>query len=1370
MTLLRYFTFWLACGLPLAVAAQAPKPPKPPKETQKEMPEPGESDQNPHVSRPNYRAGGVNWQRNVPPDSTRIRYRVFLIGDVGNPIAPDKGGEPSLNFLRQQIMQAGKNSTTIFLGDNVYNYGMPEVGAYDRKIAETRLTTQLDIFKGYTGEKYMTPGNHDWIQGNPGGLAQVNREQAFVENYMMRDSTQFNYSGDFFVPRDGCPGPFEVRVQDDLVLIALNSQWFLTPPAYRPAGRDGNCGAENEEDVYAALEEIIERNKTKHIMVFAHHPLFSDGIHGGYFTLADHIFPLSIVFKYAFLPLPIIGSIYPFARKYGGINQDIPHPAYQAYRKNLLDIFSKYPNIIYAAGHEHNLQFYEEGSTHFIVSGSGCKTQHVKPGKSGGAIFSDKEKGWAEVNYYDDGQVWTEYFIPEGTGKTARRVFRTPLYTHRAGTAVTKNPVPISETALTTTNGEAGGEKLPLTQKSIKDTKDAKQEKQDKTAAAIAKDPIPTKRPNFRDSTVTVAINPSYNEHSGFHNWLLGSHYRKEWAMPVKFNVLDLAHAKGGLMPYKTGGGKQTASLKVRNEAGYNYSLRGIDKDPAAVLPEQLRTGLAKAVLQDQISAQHPYASFVLPPLASAAGILHTNPVPVFIPRDPLLGQYYAQFHDLPAALEEDAKDSQDNVATLDFATKLVSTDKMLSRLIDDNDNQVDEVAFARSRLFDMWIGDWDRHEDQWRWSETKQKDGDRRYVAVPEDRDIAFFKGDGVLPFLISRRFAVRNFQNFGYDYADYKGLNQTGMSNDRVFMSGVTHAQWVAQADYMKAHLTDEIIEKAFREKWPKEIYDLSGKEIIAKLKSRRDLLPDLAGKYADLLAEIVEVRGSKKREKFIVERLPEGQTHVIMRKINKEGKLTKVLYDRTFDSKVTDEVRLYGISGKDVYDVRGDVNRGVKLRIIAGTGHDTITTRDHVGGLLHKTQVYDADTGNVINTSSEARLRLEPGFEVSRYDYPHRFNLKDYRLDYLGPALYFGYNIDDGILVGGGATYRHYGFRREPYSWEQTIAANFAPARDAYNIRYTGQFTRIFKKTDLHIVAQYYGPQLLYNFFGIGNNTANLAAEDKSRGIVTNRTVNSAYRVRFQRITIAPTFERKLFNFLTFGIGPQYDQFRVEKDPLGTAIKDSLTTKTGVTTFENRRFGIRSSDFQTNQYLGGLMYLNLDASSSVKDPRIGLRWYNEYQYNFQLNSESLSFGRFTTEFRAYLTPNFPFRLTYAGRIGYQRNYGDYRFYQANTLGGTTNLRGYRRTRFAGRTALYANFEPRLQLFKFNAYLFPGIFGVMGLADIGRVYSDNDTGTYTGLNAFHSGFGGGIYVDILKQAIINVTYSVGEEKLVFVGFDFLF
>ncbi len=1302
----------------------------------------GESSDNPANSKPNYRRGGLGWEKKLPPDSSRIRYTVFLIGDVGKPLEAAKGGEPSLNFMRKQMLAAGSKSTTVFLGDNIYEYGMPEEGAFDRKESERRLRDQIDILRGYQGEKYMIPGNHDWKQGRPGGLEQVQREQRYAENYMGADSAAFSYTGDFVTPANGCPGPYEIRLQDDLVLITINSQWFLTPQSERPYGGEGNCGVDDETDFMAQLEDIIERNKSKNIMVVGHHPLFSDGVHGGYFTLADHFFPLSIVYKYAFVPLPIIGSIYPFARKYGGISQDIAHPAYQAYKAGLMNIFNKYPNIIYAAGHEHNLQYFKEGASHFIVSGSGCKTQHVKPGDGGGALFSDKEKGFARVNYYDDGQVWTEYLVPEGKGETARVVFRTPLYAKATAAVATVRAAPV--------------------------TPEEKQDKQEKQAseralAARITSDLPLGRPDFRDSTVTVAINPVYNKHGRFHNWLLGKHYREEWATPVKFPVLDLANERGGLVPYKTGGGKQTISLKLRNEAGRNYSLRGIDKDPAAVLPEALRTGFAKDLLQDQISAQHPYASFVMPPLGTAAGILHTNPVPVYVPQDPLLGQYYSAFSNKAAALEEDAKDDQSNVASLGFAKNLVGTEKVLERVLEDNDNKVNEVAFARSRLFDMWIGDWDRHEDQWRWAEVKSKDGDRTFTAVPEDRDIAFFKGDGLLPYLISRKFAVRNFQNFGYDYADYKGLNQTALANDRTFLSSVTREQWVAEATYMKENLTNEVIEKAFREKWPKEIYALHGAEIVAKLKSRRDLLPDLAAKYADVVAEIVEVRGSEKNEKFVVERLPNGDSHVTVRKITKEGKLSKVLFDRVVRHDVTDELRLYGISGNDVYEVKGEANKGIKMRLVAGTGRDTITDVSNVAGLRHKTQVYDADTGNVINVGKDARLRLEPGVDVSRYDHPKRFDLKDYRLNYTGPSLFFGFNIDDGILLGGGITHRRYGFRREPFASEQTLVANFAPARQAYNIRYTGQFTRVFGKNDLRVAAQYYGPQLLYNFFGLGNDTDNLATDDDDRGRVTNRTVNSAYRVRFERLTIAPTLERNLFSFLKMGFGPQYDQFQVSKTPIGSVIADSIGED-----FENRRFGIRASDFQNNKYLGGLFYLNLDASSSPKNPRIGIRWYNEAQYNFQLNGEQLRFGRLTSEVRAYVTPNLPVQITYAGRVGVAHNLGDYRFYQANTLGGTTNLRGYRRTRYAGRTSLYGNFEARLQLFSFNAYLFPGKFGVLGLADFARVYSDNDV--RTGLAAFHSGFGGGVYADILKQVVINTTYSVGEEKLLFLGFDFLF
>ena len=345
-----------------------------------------------------------------------------------------------------------------------------------------------------------------------------------------------------------------------------------------------------------------------------------------------------------------------------------------------------------------------------------------------------------------------------------------------------------------------------------------------------------------------------------------------------------------------------------------------------------------------------------------------------------------------------------------------------------------------------------------------------------------------------------------------------------------------------------------------------------------------------------------------------------------------------------------------------------------------------------------------------------------------------------------------------------YRTYGFRKAPYATEQSLAANYSPSQSAYNVRYLGHFVDVFGDLDLRVNAQLYGPQLLYNYFGLGNDSRNILAEQNDR--VTNRQINDTYRIRFSRLYVNPMLEKDVFSFLKFGFGPQYDQFRVEQQQIGSEILKGLDTNgNGVS---GAALGIRSSDFGLNRYLGGKMYLNLDASSSPKNPRIGLRIYNSAEYNRQLNGEKLSYGRLATEARFYLSPNFPFQLTWAGRIGANRNLGDYRFYQANTLGGTTNLRGYRRTRYAGRSSVYANGEVRVQLFEFNAYLLPGKFGILGLADAARVYSAYDT--KSGLKALHTAYGGGVWVDVLKQAVINATYSVGEENLVFVGFDFLF
>ncbi|HEY4649778.1 MAG TPA: BamA/TamA family outer membrane protein [Pontibacter sp.] len=1232
-----------------------------------------------------------NWEQAKPASGNKLLYTVFLIGDVG---APDlQNQEPSLKLMRQQMMEAGAQSTTVFLGDNVYHNGLPEPGAYDREVSEQRLNAQLDILKGYPGEKYMIPGNHDWNHSGRGGLEAVMREQRYVNEYLTDENIVTG--GDFYVPGNGCPGPYEVKISDDLVLIALDSEWWLHP-FDRPYGENSSCGAATEAELLIQLEDIIEKNSGSDILVVGHHPLKSRGVHGGFFTLKDHIFPFTLLRDWIYLPLPVIGSIYPFARKYGGILQDIPHPRYQAYIQGLYNIFDKYDNIIYAAGHEHALEYFKHNNTGLIVSGSGCKIQDVKGG--GDAHYTHKIKGFAKVLYYDNGEVWTEFWAPEGDGSTGKITFRTPVYA--------KKP----------------RKEQPLVQ--------------DDT--------------NYADSTLTLAANTNYSA-GGLKKLLLGEHYRKEWATPVTLPTLDMKNELGGLRPYQKGGGRQTTSLKVRNPDAREYTLRSVNKDPTLALPEYLRETAARDLLQDQISAQHPYGALVVPKLADAAGVYHTNPKLVYIPQTSYLRQYIDEFSNMMAFLEEDADENHEDVASLGNAQNLVGTDKMLEELREDNDNEVDQQEFARARLLDMLIGDWDRHEGQWRWAEKKKEgqNGDL-YIPVPEDRDQAFFKVDGVLPWLATRKWGIRNVQNFDYDYGDIIGLNLSAQTVDRTFLTGVSREDWLRIANDIKNSLTDEVIEQAVRE-LPETIYPLSGAELIAKLKSRRDKLPQVAERYYNHLARFVDVTGSDKHERFIVDRLNDKETQVSVYKITKEGVLRDTLYRRTFYTNETKEIRLYGLGGQDEFIVSGNVNKGILVRIIGGQDRDSIADNSSVSGLKRHTIVYDQTEGNKFVFGPETKDETAPYADVNLYD------RRSFKLPYIGPRLSFEYNVDDGLFVGAGVLARTHKFRKSPYATEHLLEANYAFLTKSYNIRYKGDFRQVLGSWHLLLNGAFEGPQYQRNYYGLGNQTEQNAEVDEAY-----------YRVRFERQRVSALLYKDAASFFRIGIGPTYDRFKVtHPERESFLVEQALAGNLQPGTFNERE-----GSFNPQEYIGAEAFANMDVvgGGTEANPRIGLRWHNHVSYSHQLGNYKLDYARISSEFRFYITPGFPFQLTWAGRVGAAHNFGDYRFYQANTLGGTDNLRGYRRTRFSGRSAIYANAEARVQLFDFNLYLAPGKFGVLGFYDAGRVYA-NENETQHFLGSLHSGYGAGLWADFLNRTVFTLTHSISkEDKLWMLNFGFQF
>lgn len=276
-------------------------------------------------------------------------HTVYMVGDAGEPF---EDGNPVIKLIQSHFEEDNSPSSIIYLGDNVYPRGLPELGHPDRHQAEEIMKGQLDILKGYRGQVYVIPGNHDWEKGKKGGYQQIKNQEAFVEEYL---AGILGDSANTFLPDGGCPGPVEIELSEEVTLIILDTQWLLHP--WEKPREINGCEVGRYNDVFAQLEEMVRRNDYKKVIVAAHHPMYSYGIHGGVSNAKQHIFPLTDVNESLYIPIPIIGSIYPLYRKLLGNIQDIQHPKYKAIRNTLEDIFSYHPNLVFVSGHEHSLQY-----------------------------------------------------------------------------------------------------------------------------------------------------------------------------------------------------------------------------------------------------------------------------------------------------------------------------------------------------------------------------------------------------------------------------------------------------------------------------------------------------------------------------------------------------------------------------------------------------------------------------------------------------------------------------------------------------------------------------------------------------------------------------------------------------------------------------------------------------------------------------------------------------------------------------------------------------------------------------------------------------------------------------------------------------
>jgi hypothetical protein len=141
-------------------------------------------------------------------------------------------------------------------------------------------------------------------------------------------------------------------------------------------------------------------------------------VHGGYFPWTTHLFPLRELASWLWVPLPVLGSVYPVARQLGISAQDLTNDEYDGMRLALEGAMDGVAPLVYAGGHDHNLQVME-GSVvrRLLVSGAGYFGHDSPVSWRANTRFARAASGYMRLDVQRDGRVRLGVVVVDADGR-----------------------------------------------------------------------------------------------------------------------------------------------------------------------------------------------------------------------------------------------------------------------------------------------------------------------------------------------------------------------------------------------------------------------------------------------------------------------------------------------------------------------------------------------------------------------------------------------------------------------------------------------------------------------------------------------------------------------------------------------------------------------------------------------------------------------------------------------------------------------------------------------------------------------------------------------------------------------------------------
>ncbi|UVS67300.1 hypothetical protein NXX37_09965 [Parabacteroides distasonis] len=540
---------------------------------------------------------------------------------------------------------------------------------------------------------------------------------------------------------------------------------------------------------------------------------------------------------------------------------------------------------------------------------------------------------------------------------------------------------------------------------------------------------------------------------SKIYNWMWGRHYRHLYTIPIRVPSATIETLGGGMDI--VGQAEGFHGLLLENKRKQLYLLKPLGGSTSFLESKFFREIYNKTdfkntyldeFLGDAYTIINPYTFLVADYLAKSAG-LSFSPSRI----------YYIPSH-IRKDTVADGSDIQDrlvnliNVPDINLRSNLYTTEDFLDSLQVSKNYMADQNLYIRERIFDMWIGDWNKMNENWEWQSHTVNDS-VIYTPIVIDRNHAFTKVDGVLFKQMLKMLSLDFICNYdSLILKDTKKINKLAFALDMAVAGRSDESVWIRQAQEIRKQMTDSLIDSAFTY-LPEGVKHDEIELIKQKLKRRRLELEAVASQYYRLLQRTPVVAGTNQSDYFLIERQAPDRT--ILRIYDPETGDCRL--EQQFSGKETKELWLYGLAGNDTFEVKGNTRKDFPIYLISGEGENQYQLNHS-----RKIHVYDKDY---------------------KYDYQ---KIKYHKISFTPWGIY---DSDKGISLGTFFTYTMYGFKRAPFTYQHRIGYNYLKG-----FMYAGVFPNYDGRRRLYLNASISSPRNFENFFGFGNNTAGYKEEKR------------------------------------------------------------------------------------------------------------------------------------------------------------------------------------------------------------------------------------------------------------------------------------